>query len=84
MGSGPLFNQRGLPMKRSGGTPVMQVTVEVTDEFRREAEARGLPIVDFVEMLVHKGLDVVMDRPEVNNAMERIRALRSSPVALKR
>ena len=62
----------------------MQVTVEVTDEFRREAEARGLPIVDFVEMLVHKGLDVVMDRPEVNNAMERIRALRSSPVALKR
>ena len=55
----------------------MQVSVEVTDEMRREAEARGLPIVDFVENLVARGLEDLRDRSQVNSAIERIRALRS-------
>jgi hypothetical protein len=59
----------------------MQVTVEVTDEIRREAEARGIPVVDFVESLVSKGLDVELARPAVMSAIERIRALRLTPAA---
>jgi ACT domain-containing protein len=56
----------------------MQVTVDVTDEIRREAESRGLPVIDFVEMLVQEGLNRVLVRPVVDTAIERIRALRSA------
>ncbi|MGB8259898.1 MAG: hypothetical protein WCE75_06090 [Terracidiphilus sp.] len=59
----------------------MQVFVEVTDEIVREAEKRELPVVDFVETLVARGLDVVMDRPAVMGAIERIRALRTATAA---
>ena len=33
----------------------MQVSVDVSDDMRREAESRGLPIIDYVELLVEKG-----------------------------
>jgi len=56
----------------------MQVSVDVTDEMRREAEARDLPIIDYVEMLVAKGRRVLDDDPAVASALERIRALRAS------
>ena len=56
----------------------MQVNVDVTDEIRREAESRGLPVIDFVEMLIQKGLNSVLVRPAVNTAIDRIRALRSA------
>jgi hypothetical protein len=58
--------------------PVMQVAVEVTDEIRREAEARGLPIIDYVEMLVARGQKSLEDESAVAGAIERIRALRAS------
>jgi len=32
----------------------MQVTVDVTDEIRREAESRSLPVIDFVELLIQR------------------------------
>ena len=59
----------------------MQVTVDVTDEIRREAESRSLPVIDFVELLIQKGLDAVVIRPVVNSAIERIRALRAAAPA---
>jgi hypothetical protein len=54
----------------------MQVTVTVSDEIVREAGIRGLPVTDFVESLIDKGLARTPNRPELNHAMERIRILR--------
>jgi hypothetical protein len=56
----------------------MQVIVEVSDEIRREAVARGLPLVDFVEMLVTKGMESLADKGARDSAIERIRALHSA------
>jgi hypothetical protein len=54
----------------------MQVTVTVSDEVVREAGLRGLPVIDFVESLIDKGLAGRTGRPELTDAMERIRILR--------
>lgn len=62
----------------------MQIAVEVTDEIRSEAESRGLPVIDFVEILIATGLRAERDRPEVMSAIERIRALRAAPAGTKR
>jgi hypothetical protein len=56
----------------------MQVSVEVTDEIRREAEFRGMPVIDYVEMLVAKGRQSLRDNSAVSSAIERIRALRAT------
>ena len=56
----------------------MQVTVTVSDAIIREAGVRGLPVVDFVESLIDKGMSAAPERPVLDNAIERIRALRSS------
>jgi post-segregation antitoxin (ccd killing protein) len=56
----------------------MQATVTVSDELVREAAARGIPLADYVEMLIDKGVQAMRGRPELENAMARIRALRSS------
>jgi hypothetical protein len=54
----------------------MMVNVEVSDEIRREAESRTVPVVDFVETLIDKGFAAEKERNSVAAAMERIRALR--------
>lgn len=54
----------------------MQVMVDVTDEMRREAEARGLAVVDYVELLLAQGRDRLNQGSSVSGAIERIRALR--------
>jgi hypothetical protein len=59
----------------------MQITIEITDEIRREADFRGLPVIDFVESLIARGLHPELDPPVVKSAIERIRALCSAPVA---
>jgi hypothetical protein len=63
-------------MNRAGELPAMQVTVTVSDAVIREAGTRGLSVVDFIESLIDKGLTVAQERPVLNNAIERIRALR--------
>jgi len=55
----------------------MLVTVTVSDAIIREAGVRGLPVVDFVESLIDKGMSAAPERPVLDNAIERIRALRS-------
>jgi hypothetical protein len=62
----------------------MQITLTVSDAIVREAGDRGLPVIDFVESLVDKGMLTLKARPELNNAMERIRALRTVPADGKR
>jgi hypothetical protein len=61
----------------------MQITLTVSDEIVREAGHRGLPVIDFVESLVDKGMSVSKDRP-LSSAMDRIRALRTNAVGIKR
>ncbi len=56
----------------------MQITVTVSDEIVREAGDRGLPVIDFVESLIDKGLAASPERPVLDSAIERIRALRSA------
>jgi hypothetical protein len=62
----------------------MQITVTVSDLVVREAGVRSLPVIDFVESLIDKGMTVSKELPVLNSAMERIRALRSSTVSSKR
>jgi len=59
------------------GTPIMQITVTVSDEVVREAGARGLPVIDFIESLIDGGMRTSKERPTVDDAIERIRALRT-------
>jgi hypothetical protein len=61
----------------SKGSPTMQITVTVSDEVVREAGARGLPVIDFIESLIDDGMRTSKDRPTVDDAIERIRALRT-------
>lgn len=62
----------------------MQVTVTVSDVIVREAGARGLPVVDFVEELIDKGMGVAHASPVLESAVERIRALRASALSNRR
>jgi hypothetical protein len=61
--------------------PIMQVTVTVSDAIVREAGTRGLPVIDFVESLIDKGMMSTQGRPVLDSAMERIRALRQAATA---
>jgi hypothetical protein len=74
----------GLPMSREGESQNMQITLTISDEIVREAGARNMAVIDFVESLVDKGLIAARDRPVMSSAMERIRALRSSTVETKK
>ncbi len=54
----------------------MQITLTVSDALVREAGARGLPVVDYVELLIDKGLAASQERNSMAEAIERIRTLR--------
>ncbi len=56
----------------------MQVPVDVTEEMRREAESRGIPLVDYVDMLISRGRQALQEEGSVTGAIERIRALRAA------
>jgi hypothetical protein len=55
----------------------MQVTVTVSDEIAREAGGGGLSIVEYVESLISKGRRESVGGPVLENAIDRIRALRA-------
>jgi hypothetical protein len=79
----PLHLFPSLPMNLREESPTMQVSVDVTDDMRREAEARGLPIIDYIEFLIDKGRKSLGEGATLSNAMERIRALSSKSTASK-
>jgi hypothetical protein len=54
----------------------MQVSVDVTDEMRRESEIRGMPVIDYLDLVIVKGWRALNEGPALSNALERIRALR--------
>jgi hypothetical protein len=64
--------------------PTMQITITISDAIVREAGSRGLPVIDFVESLIDKGLLETKERPVLNSAIERIRALSSKSIDSKR
>jgi hypothetical protein len=64
--------------------PTMQITITVSDVIVREAATRGLPVIDFVESLIDKGMIEQKERPVLHSAIERIRALSSKSGEVKR
>lgn len=62
----------------------MQVTITVSDAIVREAGIRSLPVVDFVESLIDKGLSETQTKPVLDSALERIRALSATNTAGRR
>lgn len=62
----------------------MQVSVEISGDIRSEAEARGLPLVDYIEMLIARGRQAMQGSENVSSALERIRALRTPEGAARR
>jgi hypothetical protein len=71
-------------MKPAGEEATMQITLTISDDIVREAGVRGMPVIDFVDSLIDKGLAQSKARPVLNSAIERIRALRSPTVEGKR
>jgi hypothetical protein len=71
-------------MKQERSPPV-QITVQVSDRMRRQAELQGLPVVDFYAMLISRGLEATRDptlpaRSPVSallSAVDRVRSFRS-------
>ena len=55
----------------------MQITLTVSDSIVREAGKRGLPVIDYIEVLIDKGVTASRERPAMSDAIERIRALRT-------
>jgi hypothetical protein len=62
----------------------MQITVDISEEVRRAADARGLSVADFVESLLAGSVEAAPDSKSVSSAMERIRTLHSVASAAKR
>lgn len=62
----------------------MQVTVTVSDAIVREAAARGLHVVEFVESLIDKGKLAPAEAPVLDSAIDRIRSLRAGTQSSKR
>lgn len=61
----------------------MQITVDISEEILRAAEARGLSVADFVESLLAGSVEAGPNSSAVSTAIERIRALRSVASAEK-
>lgn len=61
----------------------MQISITIPEEVLRAAEAREVPTIEFVEMLIQRGMESLSPRPTLNSAIERIRALRSSGTPVK-
>ena len=72
-----LMGASSWPIRQVGESTAMQVTVTVSDEIVRQAADHGMSVVNYVESLVDKGLQVRTE-PVLNSAIARIRALRAA------
>jgi len=61
----------------------MMISITVPEDVIRAAESRQAPVVEFVEMLIGRGMESLGPRPTMVSAIERIRALRSSGPPIK-
>jgi hypothetical protein len=62
----------------------MIISVTVPEAVIRAAQDRNMPVEEFVDKLIDKGMEKQTGRPTVTSAIERIRALRTEIVAPKR
>jgi hypothetical protein len=62
----------------------MQITVNISKEIVRAAEAHGLAVADYVESLLAGSVESGPASKSVSSAMERIRALHAVVSAIKR
>lgn len=62
----------------------MIISVTVPEAVIRAAQDRNMPVEEFVDTLIDKGMEKATGRPIVGSAIERIRALRTESVAPKR
>jgi hypothetical protein len=54
----------------------MIISIPISDAVVRAAQERKITIDEFVDMLIDKGMEQMTGRPELNSAVDRIRALR--------
>jgi heme O synthase-like polyprenyltransferase len=62
----------------------MIISITVPDTVVRAAQDRNLSIEEFVDTLIDKGMEPATGRPIVSSAIERIRALHSDVIVLRR
>jgi heme O synthase-like polyprenyltransferase len=55
----------------------MIISITVPEVVIRAAQDRNMPVEEFVDMLIDKGMEKETGRPMVSSAIERIRALRT-------
>lgn len=56
----------------------MIISIAISDAVIRVAHEKGQSVEEFVEALIDKGMATTTGRPVVSDAMERIRALRTT------
>ncbi|MGD0940483.1 MAG: hypothetical protein ABR905_12310 [Terracidiphilus sp.] len=62
----------------------MIISVTVPEAVIRAAQDRNMPVEEFVDTLIDKGMDKMTGRPIVSSAIERIRALHTDIEAPRR
>ena len=62
----------------------MIISVTVPEAVIRAAQDRNMPVEEFVDILIDRGMDKETGHPKVSNAIERIRALRTEIVDPRR
>ncbi|MGA3373650.1 MAG: hypothetical protein ABSC48_18025 [Terracidiphilus sp.] len=61
----------------------MIISIPISDAVVRAAQERKMPIEEFVDMLIDKGMETTTGRPVLGSAIDRIRALHTE-IALPR
>ena len=80
----PLNFLPGLPITDRRGNQKMHVTVRVPNAVVREARVRDIPLIEFVESLIEKGIRGAQGRPDLERAMTRLIAIRAEREAAER
>lgn len=62
----------------------MIISITVPETVIRAAQDHNMSIEEFVDSLIDKGMQTASGRPQVSDAIERIRALHSNVVSPRR
>lgn len=62
----------------------MMISIPISDAVVRAAQERNMPLEEFVDALIDKGMEQMTGRPIILSAMDRIRALRTEVAVPKR
>lgn len=62
----------------------MMITIPISDTVVRAAQEANMPLEEFVDSLIDKGMAKATGRPMVSSAIDRIRALHTDVVLPRR